>query len=92
MNPLRAIMLIGSIGKVWAVSRNARNVYSSISILAYYKLLSDMESGYSNNIQIVRDTPNPTNISEHELKSSASKHRQRVKDIMRNINRESSGY
>ena len=36
-------MLLGSLGKVWAVSRRARNVYQTISIVAYFKLMNDIE-------------------------------------------------
>jgi hypothetical protein len=92
MNPLRGLMLLGSLGKVWSKTRFGRNVFSSISICAYFKLLSDYENGQNSNIVIVPTAPPPPepkrrHPSELPRTTSSQRHRERLRQTMRNVNR-----
>jgi len=42
---LRIIIVVGQIGKIWAVSSRNKKLFQSLSVLAYYYL---MESTYNN--------------------------------------------
>lgn len=91
MNILRGLMLIGSLGKVWSHTKVARNIYSSISIVAYFKLLNDFENGNSN-IVVVPDivpprAPEPPQPIKRTKKFAVQRHRERLKETMRNVNR-----
>ena len=88
MNILRGLMLIGSLGKVWSTTKMAKNVYSSISIVAYFKLLNDFENGNSN-IVVVPDILPPQAHEEPKpiQKTAVKRHRERLKETMRNVNR-----
>lgn len=92
MNVLRSFMLIGSLGKVWSTTRFSRNVFSTISIVAYFKLLDDYENNITGNIVVVPGEPievgpnkPPTPIKRVE--SLSNKRRAKLKQTMRNINR-----
>jgi len=92
MNVLRSLMLVGSLGKVWARTRVGRNVFSSISIVAYFKLLDDYENGVTSNIVIIPGAPIETNrprppLEQRPRTNSAQRHRERLRQTMRNVNR-----
>jgi len=90
MNVLRGLMLLGSLGKVWSKSQTMRNTFSSISIIAYFKLMNDYENG--TNDVVIRPTieapPPPTQFSPVEKKPfSRHDHRKNVRETMKNVNR-----
>jgi hypothetical protein len=90
MNPLRALMLLGSLGKVWSRTRMAKNVYSTISICAYFKMLSDIENGTNTNIVIIpNDEPMPIrqNPLERPRSTCGQRRRERLRQTMNNVNR-----
>ena len=90
MSILRGFMLIGSLGKVWARSRVNRNIFSSISILAYFKMLDMYENGQNQNIVIIPDGPQPPERSSTFKKPcgyTVEMHRENFKKTMRNVNR-----
>ena len=93
MNYLRSLMLIGSLGRVWARKRMMRNIFSSISIVAYFKLLDNYESGVNSDITII---PNEHVPYEATVEQPANRvvsvgrkkeRRQRLAQTMRNVNR-----
>lgn len=63
MNVLRLLMLGGGLGRIWATSRTVRNVAQSVSLIAYFKLMHDIENGYQTPTlivpTIVRTAPPP---------------------------------
>lgn len=88
MNVLRSLMLIGSLGKVWSRSHFNRNIFSSISIIAYFKLLDNMDNGVNNNIVIIPPRPEPKGDEQLQRPGTTSvqRHRERLKQTMRNVN------
>lgn len=84
-------MLVGSLGKVWSRTRVGRNIFSSISILAYFKLMDDYENNSNSNIVIIPGHPNDIKRRNPEYErprsNSAQRHRERLKQTMRNVNR-----
>jgi hypothetical protein len=84
-------MLVGSLGKVWAKTRVGKNIFSSISICAYFKLLSDYENGQNSNIVIIPTGPEPPPKRRHPSElpptTSVQRHRERLRQTMRNVNR-----
>jgi hypothetical protein len=91
MQILRGLILLGSLGRVWATSRKARNVYQSISILAYFKIMNDMESNRETVIPTIK-ADNPPQIIQ-QMKSYQFKTR-RMKTIqcIQEINRVTNDY
>lgn len=63
MNILRLLMLGGGLGRIWATSRTTRNIAQSVSLLAYFKLMDNIERGYAiPNVvipTIIRSVPPP---------------------------------
>lgn len=49
MNILRAAILIGQIGKIWAISSTHKKLFQSLSVIGYFTL---MESMNNNNGQV----------------------------------------
>ena len=49
MNILRVVIVVGQIGKIWAVSAVNKKLFQSLSVLGYYYL---MESTYNNSSQV----------------------------------------
>ena len=93
MSVLRGLMLIGSLGKVWSTTRFARNVYSSISIVAYFQLMEQYENGINQEITIDNNGQAPSPPIERKynyyerVSTPVSRRRQRLKDLNNNINR-----
>jgi hypothetical protein len=88
MNIMRGFMLLGSLGRVWATSNRAKNVYQSISILAYFKLMNDFENGKSNYVAIIPEIrpPGPP-IEPKQVNHSGNRERQRkLSQTMRQVN------
>lgn len=88
MNIMRGAMLLGSLGRVWARSNRTRNVFQSISILAYFKLMSDFENG-SSNYMVIPDiqkpeAPKPPNKSGYT--PNVENRRQKLSRTMKQVN------
>jgi len=88
---LRGFILLGSLGKVWATTRRAKNVYQSISILAYFKMMNDLE--VRNTVAalptIAPEPPSFTpKLNRYELKTR----RMRTIQCVKEMNRLSNGY
>jgi hypothetical protein len=65
-------MLVGSLGRVWAKTRMARNVYSSISIVAYFQLMESFDKPYHKNENLhIAERPDWGKIREERHRASA---------------------
>lgn len=90
MNILRVLMLIGSLGKVWSRSHVARNTFSSISILAYFKMMNDFENQQKVYAQPTIEAPQQPRQQVPQTprkKFTVRDHRRNVRDTMNSVNR-----
>lgn len=44
---LRAIIVIGQLGKIWSTTSKAKQIYQSMSVLGYFSLMETMSNGTS---------------------------------------------
>ena len=87
MNLLRGAMLLGSLGRVWARTRTAKNVYQTISIVAYFKLMSDYENGTSTFVVIPDlDIKAPSSPKANTNAKTMTTRRQNMSNIMKQVN------
>ena len=79
MSIYRGFVLLGSLGKIWAKSRLYRNMFSSMSVLAYFMLMSEIDSYYNRKLIVPtiskppKDKPLNLNFLQKEYEKYLSK-------------------
>lgn len=74
MNYLRGFILIGSLGTIWSKTMRVRNLYKTLSVLAYFGLMSQQERN-RNSYVTIRPQPTtfgrqPVNVNDIEINES----------------------
>jgi hypothetical protein len=73
MSILRGFILAGNLGRIWAKNHFVRRVFQSVSVLAYYQLMENLERRSRGSYTVVRPEDITIDITEIEMKNETEK-------------------